>query len=349
MQLQKKKTSKPIHIIAMILVSIIVIGLFVVFGLFHIRQVDVIGNEYYSADEIQKMVMSDSLSENSLYLTWKYRQPDAADDLTFLSAVDVTMINPYHVQIKVYEKSIVGYLMYSGSMVYFDKDGVVVEISQETRDGIPAYSGIGISEPKVSELIPVADEDFRADIISEAQMIQEILCQNGIVPKEIHYDDKQQLILYFANNRVMLGDNSYMEEKLSNLQALMPQMEDLSGTLHMENYTAGTTTITFKKGEKGEEELLMNVNGPAGTGEDGTGEASTEEESEESTEESDANSGYSEDSGTFSTDASGNDTYTDASGNVTNNMDQMYLGDDGQVISDGYGYIDPYTGAYILN
>lgn len=59
-------------------------------------------------------------------------------------------------------------------------------------------------EPKISELIPVADEKFRDDIIAEAQTIQEILCQNGIQPKEVHYDDKQQLILYFANNRVML-------------------------------------------------------------------------------------------------------------------------------------------------
>ncbi|MEI3139297.1 MAG: hypothetical protein V8T31_07050 [Lachnospiraceae bacterium] len=34
MQLQKKKANKPIYIMSMILVSIIVIGLFVVFGLF---------------------------------------------------------------------------------------------------------------------------------------------------------------------------------------------------------------------------------------------------------------------------------------------------------------------------
>lgn len=346
MQLQKKKAGRPIYVISLILIGIIVIFLFVVLGLFHIRQVDVVGNEYYSAEEIQKMVMSDSLSENSLYLTWKYKQPDAAENLTFLSAVDVTMINPYHVQIMVYEKSIAGYLMYSGSMVYFDKDGVVVEISQESREGIPAYSGIAISEPKVSEKIPVADEDFLEDIVSEAQMIKEILCQNGIEPKEVHYDDKQQLILYFSNNRIMLGDNSYMEEKLSNLQALMPELEGLSGTLHMENYTAGTTTITFKKGEKGEEELLMNVNSPDGSEEypEDTSEAETEVSDENS-----KNSGYSEDSGTFSTDAYGNDIYTDAAGNVTNSMEKIYLGDDGEIITDGYGYIDPYTGAYILN
>ena len=346
MQLQKRKKRRPIYIVLLILISVIVIALFVVFGLFHIRQVDVIGNEYYSAEEIEKMVMSDSMSENSLYLTWKYSQPDAAADLIFLSAVDVTMVNPYHVQIKVYEKSIVGYLMYSGSMVYFDKDGVVVEISQEKRDGIPAYSGIDISEPKVSKLIPVADEAFRDDIISEAQMIQEILGQNGIQPEEVHYDDKQQLILYFANNRVMLGDNSYVEERLSKLQSLMQQMGEFSGTLHMENCTAGTATITFKKGEKGDEELVMNVNQPEGSTEESE---KSSESGEASTEEAETGNGYSNDSGTFSTDASGNDTYTDANGNVTNNMDQIYLGDDGQIITDGYGYIDPYTGAYILN
>ena len=52
MQLQKKKTGRPIYIVLLVLVSVIVIALFVLFGLFHIRQVDVIGNEYYSAEEI---------------------------------------------------------------------------------------------------------------------------------------------------------------------------------------------------------------------------------------------------------------------------------------------------------
>lgn len=106
MQLQKKKTGRPIYIVLLVLVSVIVIALFVLFGLFHIRQVDVIGNEYYSAEEIQKMVMSDSLSENSLYLTWKYSQPDAAADLTFLSAVVVTMVNPYQVRLKYMRKAL---------------------------------------------------------------------------------------------------------------------------------------------------------------------------------------------------------------------------------------------------
>lgn len=352
MQLQRRKKRNLFKIPLLIFVGVVVVGLIVIFGLFHVRQVDVIGNEFYSAQEIEKMVMSDSLGQNSIYLTWKYSQPDAAENLPFLSGVEVSMVNPYHVQIKVYEKTIVGYVMYSGSMVYFDKDGMVVEISQELREGIPPFSGISISQPVVSEKLPVADEKFLSDIIEGAWQVY----QSGLKPQEIHYDEKQQMILYFDNNRVILGDTSYMEEKLSNLKALFPQMEGLSGTLHMENYTTGTTTIPFKKGEQGDEELLMDVSQPQSsqeedTGEQDAGEAQDGEEGDDTgeSESEETASGYAEDPSRFTTDADGNEMYTDSQGNVTYNMDMPYLGEDGNIISDGYGYIDPYTGAYILN
>lgn len=354
MQLQKRKKRNLLKLPLLVFTGVVVIGLVIIFGLFHVREVDVIGNEFYSSEEIQKMVMSDSMGENSIYLTWKYSQPDAAASLPFLSGVEVSMVNPYHVQIKVYEKSIVGYLMYSGSMVYFDKDGYVVEISQELREGVPPFSGISIGQPVVMQLLPVADEAFFRDIIEAADMI----AQSGLEPLEVHYDDKQQLILYFTNNRVIMGDNSYLEEKLSNLQALFSEMEDLEGTLHMENFTSSSNTIPFKVGEKGEEELLITINPPeeettaegeessTGTAEGGEGSSDAEQPADG---EAWGDSGYVEDSSRIATDSSGNQYYTDDAGNVTYNLDMPYLGEDGNVISDGYGHIDPYTGAYILN
>ena len=58
---------------------------------------------------------------------------------------------------------------------------------------------------------------------------------------------------------------------------------------------------------------------------------------------------YSESDGTFSTDDQGNRVYTDAMGNTTTNTEQYnYTDESGNIITDGYGYIDPYTGAYII-
>lgn len=344
MELQRRNNRKIFKIPLLVFVGVVVAGLAILLGLFHVRQVDVVGNEFYSSEEIEKMVMSDSLGQNTVYLLWKYSQPDAAGNLPFLSGVEVSMINPYHIQVQVYEKTIVGYLMYNGSMVYFDKDGVVVEISQQQREGIPPFSGISIGQPVVSEKLPVSEEGFLEDIIQGAQLVY----QSGLNPREVHYDEKQEMILYFDNNRAMLGDTSYLEEKVFNLKALYPQMEELSGTLHMENYTAGTTTIPFKKGEQGEEELLMDILNPSSASEEEQGEE--EAEGETSGEETEAGTtGYVEDPSRITVDADGNEVYTDVQGNVTYNLDKQYLGDDGNVISDGYGYIDPYTGAYILN
>lgn len=322
--------------------GVLVLGMAVVFGLFHIRQADVIGNEFYSAEEIKKMVMSDSLAENSIYLTWKYSDGNVGEDMPFLSGVEVSMVSPYHVQIRVYEKTIAGYLMYSGSRVYFDTDGKVVEISAQERDNVVPFSGISIAQPQVKEDLPVADEQFFKNIIEAAGYIQ----QCSTKPDEAHYDDKQDLILYFGSNRVLMGGASYMEEKFSKLEQILPNMEGMSGTLHMETYAPGTTTFSFTNGEHGEEEeeLIINI-GKESSGDGEEAESETSAESETAPE----GGGYVEDPSRITTDADGNQVYTDPQGNVTSNLDMPYLGDDGQIITDGYGYIDPYTGAYILN
>lgn len=342
MELQKRRKNL-FKIPVFVFFGVLVLGMAILFGLFHIRQVDVIGNEFYSAEEIKKMIMSDSLAENSIYLTWKYSHGSAGENLSFLNGAEVSMINPYHVRIRVFEKTIAGYLMYSGSRVYFDTDGKVVEISAQERDNVVPFSGISIAQPEIGENLPVSDDDFFKSLTDASVYIQ----QGTFKPDEAHYDDKQNLILYYGSSRVLMGNSSYMEEKFLKLEEIMSQMEGMSGTLHMENYAPGTTTFSFMKGERGEEEqeLLINV----GKDFSEEGEEMESETSGENLEGEVSGGGYTEDPSRITTDADGNQIYTDSQGNVTTNLDKPYLGDDGQIISDGYGYIDPYTGAYILN
>ena len=352
MELEKRRMN-PLKIPIFVFFGVLVLGLAIIFGLFHIRQVDVAGNEFYSADEIQNMVMKGSLAENSIYLTWKYRDDSAAADLPFLNSVEVTMLSPYHVKISVHEKTIVGYVMYNGSLIYFDSDGKVMEISAEQRDGILPFSGVAIGQPAVGEDLPVTTEGLFDEVVEAARLIKESTLQ----PDEAHFDDKQNLILYFGNNRVMMGSSSYLEEKIEQLEMIYPELEkqEASGTLHLETYVPGTTTFSLKVGERGEEESELIINSGSSSAEDGetqdgsdaAADGETTDESESETSES--TSGYVEDSSRITTDADGNQIYTDEQGNTTSNMDQAYLGDDGEVWSDGYGYIDPYTGAYILN
>ena len=45
-------------------------------------------------------------------------------------------------EIIIYEKSIVGYVSYMSSYMYFDKDGIVVESSSSQLDGVPWVTGL---------------------------------------------------------------------------------------------------------------------------------------------------------------------------------------------------------------
>ena len=46
---------------------------------------------------------------------------------------------------------------------------------------------------------------------------------------------------------VLLGKDIYMEEKLSELKDLLPNLDGLSGTLHLEEYDSTKDSIIFTK------------------------------------------------------------------------------------------------------
>ena len=139
----------------------------------------------------------------------------------------------------------------------------------------------------------------------------------------------------FEDIKVNLGDDTDLEDKMSALNSIYAQLDGRHGTLYMESYSENSGQVTFKNESGGTEDLAST---------DGSS------ESETSTQETQEGGGrmYSKTDGTFSTDADGNKTYTDAAGVATTQCDEYnYTDENGNIITDGYGYIDPYTGSYI--
>lgn len=340
----KKKSVKKA--LAGILLGVLALAALILLGLFQVREVTVIGNSRYNAQEIQDAVMQDGLCKNTLYLLWKYGDPERANqELPFLNGLEVTMISPYQVQLRVYEKPEVGYVQKSGSYIYFDEQGQVIEQSKKNHEGVPKVTGLTLDEVVLYETIPVKDETQRDSLITLARLLN----KNGLIPDEIKFDKSEGIFLYFDQVRVKMGEPVALEEKTAALKSIVPQLDGQEGTVHMEGYSEETKTVTFKKGET-EQQMEIPEDGQAGkvVQEEGRENRESEGQSESETE-SETGPVYDESDGTFSTDAQGNEIYTDAAGNTTTNVDQYnYTDENGGIITDGYGYIDPYTGAYIL-
>ena len=335
----RKRRSKKGMIISA-LVGILVLAALVIFGLFRVKEVVISGNSIYKAADLQKAVMQDGLCKNTLYLLWKYKDDARVEEeLPFLSSLEVKMITPYKVQIRVYEKPEIGYILSGTDYIYFDRDGLIVEISKEFHKNIPQVTGLTMDKAVLYEKLPIKDEDLFRTTVSLARSLD----KNELVPQEIKFDKKKEMTLYFTSVKVLLGADKELEEKVAALKSIHEKLESMEGTLHMETFTADTRTFTLKQGEK-EEEIQTGGAEIAGTVID------KEEAGNPSQEEATVGSAptYQESDGTFSTDAAGNKIYTDKKGNVTPNVDQYnYVDENGNIITDGYGYIDPYTGGYI--
>ena len=108
-------------------------------GIFHVDEVKITGNSFYSEEEIKELVIGEY--PNSLYLVFLYDYL-GGKEIPFVDSVEVVMKAPNNIHIRVYEKTLIGYVQYMGSNLYFDKDGTVVESSDEVLEGIPCIKGL---------------------------------------------------------------------------------------------------------------------------------------------------------------------------------------------------------------
>lgn len=266
-----------------------------------------------------------------------------SEALPFLNSIEVKMVTPYKVQIKVYEKQEIGYYLKGTDYIYFDRDGMIVQITKEVHEGVPQITGQTIGKAERYSKLAIEDEKLLKNTIDLAQLLH----KNELTPNEIKFDENEYITLYFERVKVKLGPAVDIDEKIITLKSVYGQISGQEGILHMETFTTDTQTIAFKQGEE-EENLSIH---PETSAEEADPVVDGQEENATSMTEAE-NDGvptYKEGDGTFSVDADGNSFYTDAAGRVTYNVEQYnYTDENGGIITDGYGYIDPYTGGYII-
>jgi len=252
---RRKKRRKIGLYILLILILLIAAGVFIVMNVFTVENVVVEGNELYSSTQIENMVLNDEYSWNSLYVDLKYRFVDIGE-VPFVDTMEVSLDNPHTVHIKVYEKGMLGYLYINsiGQNAYFDKDGFVVETSTEVIDGVPKITGISCEEVVLYEKLQLENSD---------------ILRNFLLPDEIQYDSNMEPVLYYGTIQVKIGSEDNLSQKVVRLSIILPQLDGLSGTLHLETWTPETTDIIWDRAEEQPD----------------TEEEATEEATEETTEE----------------------------------------------------------------
>lgn len=244
---RRKKRRKIGLYILLILILLIAAGVFIVMNVFTVENVVVEGNELYSSTQIENMVLNDEYSWNSLYVDLKYRFVDIGE-VPFVDTMEVSLDNPHTVHIKVYEKGMLGYLYINsiGQNAYFDKDGFVVETSTEVIDGVPKITGISCEEVVLYEKLQLENSDILRDLLNLTQTLKKY----NLLPDEIQYDSNMEPMLYYGTIQVKIGSEDNLSQKVVRLSIILPQLDGLSGTLHLETWTSETTDIIWDRAEE---------------------------------------------------------------------------------------------------
>lgn len=242
-QRRRKKRRRIQLLVFLCFLMTAAIAVLVVWKVFTVESVVVEGNELYSGAQIEQIILSDEYSWNSLYVVVKHKFWGVGD-VPFVDTVEVTLTDPHTLHVTVYEKGILGcfYIESIGQNAYFDKDGFVVETSAEEIPGVPKVTGITCTEVVLYEKLPLEQEQVLGELLSLTQ----ILKKYDLLPQEIHYDRNLEPTLTYGGNRVVVGSEEYLTQKVVRLSTILPQLSGMSGTLHLDTWTPDTTDIVYE-------------------------------------------------------------------------------------------------------
>lgn len=215
-----------------------------IYTVFQVKKINVKGNLYTASQDVVDWMKKDRFSDNSLYLYLKYNRDDI-EQLPSIESVDVELQSPWIVEVQVHEKELVGGISFGEKYLYFDAEGIASVITAEKLEGVPYIEGVDIAEEKVElgKTIPVEDTWLYQQIKEFSSCLAEL----ELEPDKIVYEDSG-ITLYLESIRVLVGNDAF-EEKLQQIPPILEKMNEqyagLTGTLHLEKFNAGNTTIRF--------------------------------------------------------------------------------------------------------
>ena len=209
-----------------------------------VSEVRVTGNRMYTAEQIEELVFPTRVSRNCL-VCFAGRLMGKKRSIPFVEDYKISFTGPTDVEVIVYEKSIVGYVTYMSSRMYFDKDGIIVESAGRRLPGIPEITGLHFGQIVLYRELPVENRKIFSMILNLTQTLSTF----EIPADVIRYDSDMNATLTIGGVNVLLGGANDMNGKLSELSNILPRIKDQTGVLDLSDYdpTVPNRMFSFRR------------------------------------------------------------------------------------------------------
>ena len=200
--------------------AVLLLAAVLVFGL-RIKEVSVSGSNRYTPEQIENILFSGRWGNNTI-LAFIRDKTQPHRQIPFVEKYKIVFHGPFKAEVIIYDKSIVGYVSYMSSYMYFGR--------------IVLYQHLPVKDPKIFE-----------EILNLSQQ----LSVYHIQVDRIRFGSSGQPSLTIGQMEVTLGDGGDVDGKLSLLNDILrdhPELKDKKGTLELDGYsdTGNDGTIPFK-------------------------------------------------------------------------------------------------------
>lgn len=219
---------------------ILVLVLLIVLVSVRIKDISVTGNERYTDEQMTEILFPDQMSRIPIICYLK-NQFQEHEKIPFVEDYKIVFQGLNKVEVIVYEKSVVGYVSYMSSYMYFDKDGIIVESSSSGLPGIPWITGLDFGHIILYQKLPVESPEIFQEILNLTQ----ILSVYELEVDKIKYNQFGEATLYMDEIEVVLGGNDSLNGKVAELNDMLPQLEGLNGILYLDTYDETNTNAMF--------------------------------------------------------------------------------------------------------
>ncbi len=237
------------------MVCAILIFILVFFVGFRVKKVIIKGNDFYSDKEIKRMILDAPIAKNTI-LAMMIKTEEKTKDAQLIEKVTLKRKNMSTLEVLVKEKKMIGYFDYEGKYANFDRQGIVQIFTETPIEKVPYIEGLDVKEVKQGEKLKGVNTKKLNSILSVGKMLEKAEEK----PDKLVFNNMKQLVLYYGEIEVRLGNDENMDEKMNRLLGILPQLEGMEGILHLENITEDTQAVVFDNTKKDDTDTSEDEN-----------------------------------------------------------------------------------------
>lgn len=220
-----------VNILKKVLIAVALIGIISITVVsLKIQHVEVVGNSMLSDLEVASSIFENDIDKSAL--VFFYREKFGKHKkINYINDYYVRWKSPFSIVIDVHEKPSIAYVRCDLENVYFDKDGVINDITTSKKGNIIEVSGITFNSYEKGEKLKTRDMKTVNTILNIASSLYD----SKLPAKYLEIAKDGNISVFIGDIVVDLGDTKNMEIKLQRLNDIYKEIADLKGTLYLSN------------------------------------------------------------------------------------------------------------------